>query len=283
MENSIIVCGIVRNAEKGLSRNIPVIESLCTFFCDYKIFVFENDSIDETKKLLEDWHRRDPANVIVSLNNTNSEKTIPSCGEVKCNPFYSYKRISKMVSLRNKYLDFIENNSWEADYFMVVDLDVASLNLSAILNSFNNKIKWDAVTAFGYSLSPRLHRRYHDTYALTEYGDEDNPQTEKKIKDLADKYAKMKETDGWVRVFSAYGGLAIYRYEAIKGLRYRLLRNDDERVEVRCEHYSIYKQMAERGYDKVYINPAMTLKYQETNFTIIMNSLLRRLKLIFRY
>lgn len=274
----IIICSIVRNAEHGLKNNIPVLKKLCSYFNGYKVFVYENDSIDGTKQLLKDWALSDPNNVFISLNNVNSSLVIPSQKETgKVNCFFSAKRIERMACLRNYYMDYVEQHGWEADYFMVVDLDVALLNLDAILNSFEDRTEWDAVTAFGYSLSPKLRRRYHDTYALTEYGDENEPQTEHKIKELAVKYGKMKKTDDWVRVFSAYGGLAIYRFEAIKGLKYYAQPNNDRNVEVRCEHFSVYKQMAVRGFDRVYINPRMTLKYQNLSWKIISNHIKRKL------
>ena len=50
--SSIIVCGIVRDAGKGLKNNIPVIDELCSYFKDYRIYVYENDSKDDTKELL---------------------------------------------------------------------------------------------------------------------------------------------------------------------------------------------------------------------------------------
>ena len=92
-------------------------------------------------------------------------------------------------------------------------------------------------------------------------------------------YPMVKDYGDWIRVYSAFGGLAIYRFEAVKGLRYACpsLRNDDDRVEVKCEHYSLYKQMAERGYDKVFINPSMILKYQNLSIKIIFNSIKRKL------
>ena len=277
MKSSIIICSIVRNAEKGLRRNIPVIECLCNSFNGYKVFVYENDSADRTKEVLRAWQERDPEHVFVSLNNTDAGKTIPSAKEAgNVNPFYSKRRISKMVALRNHYLEYIEVHRWSADYLMVVDLDVAQLNLDGILSSFKSNREWDAVAAYGYSLSPKLRRRYHDTYALTEYGDEVNPQTEQKIKELADSYAIIGDTKEWKRVYAAFGGLAIYRFEAVKGLRYQLQNNDDERVEVKCEHYSIYKQMADRGFDKVYINPEMKLKYQSLSMKIIIGHILRQ-------
>lgn len=278
-DKPIIICSIVRNAEKGLRKNIPIVKELCKRFKDYKVFVYENDSTDNTKRLLEEWASGDAKHVFVSLNNNDNTATIPSQKEVgEVNRFYSVRRIEKMARLRNYYLDFVEQRGWTADYLMVVDLDVARLTIEGILSSFESKNRWDAVTAFGYSLAPNLRKRYHDTYALTEYGDEQNPQTMDKIRNLAGKYGSMRGTKEWIRVYSAFGGLAIYRFEAIKGLRYFTLANEDEHVEVRCEHYSIYKQMASRGFDRVYINPEMELKYQSLNMNIIVNHIKRMME-----
>lgn len=280
-EKTIIICSIVRNAEKGLMKNIPVINQICSLFNDYRIVVYENNSTDKTKFLLSQWKDSLGEKAYFVMDDIEPEKTIPKANSVTCNPFFSRKRISKMAFLRNQYMNVIDQLGWTPDYVMVVDLDVAQLYFESILSSFNTEMEWDAVTANGYSMGPNLRRRYHDTYALTEYGDEGNPQTEDKIKFLAGKYGKLKNGDNWVRVFSAFGGLAIYRYEAVKGLRYQLLDNNDDRVEVRCEHFSIYKQMAERGYDKVFINPSMNLKYQDLNFRIVWNTIVRKGKSFF--
>ena len=276
LDRTIIICGIVRNAERGLKRNIPEIKRLCQMSKGYKVFVYENDSTDMTKKLLKEWHDSDPANVFVSLNDTSAQPTIPSVSDVpSINPFYSQKRIDKMAKLRNAYMQFVDDMGWSADYFVVVDLDVARTSADNIMSSFVRE-DWDAVTAFGYSTSPKLKRRYHDTYALTELGDEDNPQTEEKIIKNSKKYANLNNDNHWVRVFSAFGGLAIYRFESIKGVRYEALKNNDPRVQVKCEHYSIYYQMKRRGFDRVYINPAMSLKYQDLSLKIIYNSITRQ-------
>ena len=275
-DRTIIICSIVRNAEKGLKRNIPEIKRLCQMFKGYKVFVYENDSTDKTKQLLQGWHDSDPDNVFISLNDTSAQPTIPPASDVPgINPFYSHKRIDKMAMLRNTYMQFVDDMGWSADYLVVVDLDVAKISADNIVSSFVRE-DWDAVTAFGYSTSPKLKRRYHDTYALTEFGDEENPQTEEKIIRNSEKYANLNDGNPWVRVFSAFGGLAIYRFESIKGVRYEALKNNDPRVQVKCEHYSIYYQMKRRGFDRVYINPAMSLKYQDLSLKIIYNSIKRQ-------
>lgn len=277
MKYSIIICGIVRNAEVGLRRNLPVIERVVEQFSSFKIILFENDSSDRTKEVLNHWQSIIGDRLVIVSEDTGLRAVTPMAGEVKCNPFYSSKRINKMAELRNQYMSYIDRNNLRADYLMVVDLDVANISLEGIMSSFEMGVEWDAVTANGYSLSPKLRRRYHDSYALAEYGDEKNPQTEEKILRMSEKYASLNPGDDPVRVFSAFGGLAIYRFDAVAGLRYSAIPNDDSRVEVRCEHFSLYKQMADRGYTRIYINPSMQIKYQRLTLKIIINSLKRRL------
>ena len=275
-EKTIIICGILRNAEKGLRRNIPVVDNLCKSFKDFRIVIYENDSTDRTKEELTKWHKSNPEKIHVILEDTVKKESVFSAKAVRKDPFV---RTQKLGECRNRYLAYIEEQGWSADYLMVIDLDVAHIDVKAILTSFETDVEWDAVAAFGYSLSPKFKRRYHDSFALTEYGDENNPQTHDKIVELAYKYGKLKPTDKWVRVFAAFCGIAIYKFEALKGFRYVTYPNDDPYVKCRCEHYSAGKYMAERGYDKFYINPKMVLKYQDLSIRIIINSIKRKLGL----
>jgi len=279
-DKTFIICSIVRNAEKGLKMNIPVVNAFCKEVHDFQIVVFENNSTDGTKALLADWIKQDATRIHCIMEDKDASATIPKSSAVNVNPFYSRQRIEKMARLRNQYMEYVETNRLKADYLIVVDLDIARLDLEGIISSFQTDTEWDAITAFGYSTSPKLRRRYHDTYALTEYGDERNPQTEEKIRLLAEKYGKYSGVPSLIRVFSAFGGLAIYKYAAICGLKYQVENNADKRVEVRCEHFSIYRQMKERGNNKVYINTKMILKYQNLTYGIVWNSLIRKLSAI---
>lgn len=275
-EASIVVCGIVRDAARGLRKNMPVIDALCARAKDWHIVVYENDSRDETKALLRAWQARHPDRLHAIMQDTDGSQTIPSARSVSGNPFFSRKRIDKMARLRNQYMAYIDEKGWQADYLVVVDMDVAQLQLGGILDTFAHAGEgWDAVAANGYSLSPRLQRRYHDSYALTRWPDRDKSQTEDMIRRSADELGTLRPGDDWVRIASGFGGLAIYRFEAVKGLRYYAEPNDDERVEVRCEHFSLYRQMIARGYEHFYINPAMELHYQRLSWRIVWKSFWR--------
>jgi hypothetical protein len=95
-----------------------------------------------------------------------------------------------------------------------------------------------------------------------ECGQENIPQTEESIKAAQYRWAFLKAGMPPIRVASAFGGLAIYRREAIEGCRYGVLLNDNEKVESRAEHYFFHRQMAERGFDKLFVNPSMIVRYQ---------------------
>lgn len=261
-DSTIIICGIVRNCERGLKKNIPVIDKLCDLTKNYHVVLFENDSIDKTKQILKKWqYKREHIHVL--LDNFNIV-TIPLSRNISVNRFFSRTRIEKMALYRNKYFEYIEANNLSADYVIVVDLDVEKISLSGILNSFGKTQEWDAITANGYIYSPSamFRKRYNDSYALIECGMENMPQTEDYINKNQYKWGFLKSGMPMIRVFSAFGGLTIYRYDAIRNCKYKVLQNEDCRVEVRCEHFSLYMQMKEKGYDKVYINPAMKIKYR---------------------
>jgi hypothetical protein len=113
---------------------------------------------------------------------------------------------------------------------------------------------------------------------LIECGQENIPQTEYSIKAAQYKWAFLKLDMPLIRVASAFGGLAIYNRGAIANCRYGIMENEDEKVECKTEHFFLYRQMKANGFDKIYINPAICIKYQ----TQIINTIRRFLRKIFR-
>lgn len=276
-ESSIAICGLVKDCSANLAKNISTIEEISRYFNKSVIVIFENDSTDNTKQVLYDWKKyNNQVNLLIEdgiFNNIADDK-IPE----SVNPFFSRKRISRMVMLRNKYLDFLDNQNIEVDYLMVVDLDVDEICVKGVLTGFHTTQKWDALFANGFSISPQFKYRYHDTYALTELGNEENPMTEKSIYANELRFAFLRAGQPLFPVYSAFGGLAIYRYEAIRGFRYDLLKNEDSRVEVKCEHIALHQQMHERGYGRLYINPDMLVNYQKITCKYLLERAMLRVK-----
>jgi len=269
-ESILIFCGIVRNCGKNLKKNIRTVNSICDLAKDYHVVIFENDSIDNTKQILTDWANK-RKNIHISLNDFNTI-TIPKKQAV-VNPFFSIHRIEKMAFYRNNYLEYIDKENLQGDYVIIVDLDVQNICTQGIIDSFTLNHEWDAITANGISRAPSsfFRKKYYDTYALIECGLENISQTERSIKDAQYRWNFLKPAMPLFRVASAFGGLAIYKREAIANCRYGVLLNEDEKVECRTEHFYLYQQMKANGYDKVFINPSMRIKYQ----TQIINTIRR--------
>lgn len=267
-DKTVVFCGMVRNCASEVKSNIHTIEQLGLCFKDYRVVVFENNSVDSTKSVLSEWRERNEK-VYVECNDFEEShyQHIP-----KDNSYYqsnSRRRIQKYVDYRNLYMEYLDKMDFYADYIILVDYDVAKIDVYGVLTSFGTFLEWDVITANGYSFSPKLKRRYHDTYALCESGRENTPQTEDDILMNREHFAFLRKGMPFIKVFSAYGGLAIFKRDILRGLRYKIIKNEYDGVEVRCEHFSIFKQLAENGYNKVYINPNMEVYYQSLSLELM--------------
>jgi glycosyltransferase involved in cell wall biosynthesis len=247
--------------------------NICNRAKNYHVVIFENDSTDSTKQILQEWAETEK-NIHISLNDFGTI-TIPAKKDL-VNPMFSAYRNEKMAGYRNYYLDYIEKENLPGDYVIIIDPDVRKIKPEGVVNSFSLDYEWDALTANGVSRAPSsfYRRRYFDTYALVECGKEILPQTEQGIRRVQYKWAFMRPGMPLFRVASAFGGLAIYKREAIRNCRYGVLMNEDKKVESRAEHFYFHQQMKERGYDKIFINPAIQIRYQ----THVMETIKRLLK-----
>lgn len=267
--SSVIFCGIVKDCAKPLTRNIKIIEKLCDYFKDSLIVIYENDSVDDTKLILQEWSVRNKKVKVIS-ENWNEVYKNQKMNETLFFKANSLERISNMARCRNKYLDYITYNQLKSDYIIVVDLDVASININGVLDTFDDLRRWDAVSANGIALSAKLRNRYFDTYALCEIGEEKLSVTDTKLQTQQFKWGKFKSGMPWVPVFSAFGGLCIYRYQSIINSRYRVVMNEDSYIQTKCEHFGLFEDMNEKGYDKVFLNPTMVVKYRSATVKDIL-------------
>jgi hypothetical protein len=267
-KSQILICGIVRDCGKALQNNISAIEQICSHFKNYQIVIFENNSKDSTKNILQKWALKNP-NVKVFINDFDESIYLNIPIPSSFYPSNSKKRIQKMVNYRNLYMDYIQQNHLQADFLCIVDLDVSKIDIKGVITSFGLEQKWDAISANGISRTFLLKKRYHDTYALTESEMDALLQTIPQIEENRYKWNFLKKGMPIIRVASAYGGLCLYKFEAVKNLKYQLLKNNYAGVEVRCEHFSIHKQMIDNGFANIYINPNMYIKYQKIDFKLI--------------
>lgn len=276
ISQTAIICGMARDCARELSRNIHTIESIAVRFADYRIVVLENNSKDNTKQVLCEWANKNQK-VYVSINEFDESSYSQIPVPEGYFPFFSQSRIQKYADYRNKLLDIVDNSDFENDYLIMIDMDVARIDVDGFFSSFQTNFEWDAMTANGYSRSVLLRRRYHDTYALCEIGKQYLKLDFKTIVENREKFASLRKGMPFVKVLSAYGGIAIFKAKSVKGLRYYVIPNNYGGVQVRCEHSSLFFQMANHGNGKIYINPNMEVLYQRINIKSIINYL-RNLK-----
>ncbi len=275
-KSSLTICAIVRDCNRALKRNIPIIERIRGEFNTSNVIIFENDSVDGTKLTLEKW-KKDYQNVNI-VSKDNNETTISSECTKGVNKYYSKYRISKMVEFRNAYLNVLNESNFNTDFVMIIDLDVSKLKINGIAHSFGLSNEWDVVCANGYSYSPLLKKRYYDTYALIELGKDKEIQTEKSIYQNLAKWSFLKPGLPLIPVYSAFGGLSIYHSDVLKNKKYRLMMNNDKKVEVKCEHFALCHDIRQSGFTRIVINPNMTLCNHPLSLSMILKYLKRKMK-----
>lgn len=238
IDKKIVVAALARDCGEALLKNIPRLEALVSYFREAEIVVIENDSRDGTKEILKNWAASNSSVRVISQDFGTT--TIEHTSYSDPYPFFGHRRISKMAKYRNIYMDYIEESIKELDYLLMLDIDVKSFEVEAIVESISSAPdNWGALFGYGKSgvklLSMRFFDLYWDTYAYV-YRDLDAPITLKHISRMHRQVAKAVNQEGFHRCASAFGGLGLYRWECIKGERYRVVENNDRAVRVKCEH-----------------------------------------------
>lgn len=127
LKNSkITVLSLARNLDKKLDTNI---NTILNFFELYKaktnLVIFENDSIDNTKVVLNNCQKKYPQNLHVISESNN---------RAQFGPVKNQQRIQALSEYRNKLKDYAQN--LESDFVVILDIDFDELNLDGLLNSF---------------------------------------------------------------------------------------------------------------------------------------------------
>ena len=106
-KSKVVICGLARNIEKLFNILKERLEKTGSYFLDYKIVLFENNSNDNTRNLLKKWSN-DNKNVILleccSLGNCGCHLKKLAIDKNKIGMFET-ERMRKMALYRNKYLD----------------------------------------------------------------------------------------------------------------------------------------------------------------------------------
>jgi hypothetical protein len=276
IDKNILIAALARDCEDSLRTNIPLIEELRSQCSWSQVVVVENDSKDGTKDLLNDWKIN--SNGVTIISNDFGTKTIPDKSDLIINPYTTYHRIDKMVFYRNLYLDHINQVEHPIDLVIIIDIDVIEISLKGLINSINSfEDKTGAVFSNGISVMDTpvgLSEIYYDTFAVWEY-----PLSHEFSYSAGSLASTFKSINRSIKksplysVISAFGGVGIYNYAAIKDLRYKTVLNPVNQQEAICEHIPFNQQIIKRGF-KNYIARDFQVIYQRHNWILIIKLVL---------
>lgn len=210
ISEKVLICGVCRNIEKAVPNTLQSIQDLGSRFSEYRAIVYENNSTDQTKKLLRNWADKDPH--VIFLSEQLSRRRLSQ--QLRMNvPF----RTAKIARARNIVLDVAMKKDFDDFKYVVwADLDfLEPWDVDAIVETIlHPEQEWDAVLANG-------------AYDLFSIRTPEFPIGWELIGDLfwehLDQIRELFVFDAkspWKKVYSAFGGIGVYKRDAIRGCRY---------------------------------------------------------------
>jgi hypothetical protein len=254
MKNTkIIFCGLCINIENNVSKLKDRFEHLGSYFNDYRVVIFENDSKDNTRNLIKDICKKNKKFDLIECYDAKDCKynTI----QAKDHGIFSNTRMQKMVKYRNKLLNHIKLHYREYDVICMVDLDISGpIDINGVAHSFSLYDKWDAVSAYGINgiTLTAGQRFYYDLIAYKDYKYDINTNL-LDIFPISYHMSKKVVGDELIQVMSAFAGLELIKMKVIiNGVDYT--PPDGKYI---CEHIIFHNNMINNNYKNIYINPNM--------------------------
>jgi len=237
----LAIVAICRNAMPHLRNTLALVDELAGLWRDCSLYVFENDSTDETAALLDDFAIRQWVTIEHdTLGGEDSRGFEP-------------ERTVRLAKCRTRCQDWVRNRATDANYVMVLDTDPhGGFSVDGVLNSLG----W-----FCQMLGESFHRREpgamasHSLYVREEQGGYGVAAYDSWAARL--NWWEDRREHNWFHMLmppvgsdpipmnSAFGGLCLYRREAYLAGVYE---GGD------CEHVSLHRSMQRAGY-QLFLNP----------------------------
>lgn len=238
----LAIVSICRNAMPHLKNTLHLIDELAGLWRDCSLYVFENDSTDETAKVLDDFAIRQWVTV---EHDTLGGEDYRGFGS---------ERTIRLAKCRSRCQEWVRQNAADAGYVLVLDADPhGGFSVDGVLNSLG----W-----FCEMLGESFHRR--EPGAMASYSlymrEEGAGQFGAAQYDAWAARMGHWEDDRqmqWFHLFmppvgsnpipmnSAFGGMCLYRREAFLAGVYE---GGD------CEHVALHRSMQKAGY-QLFLNP----------------------------
>lgn len=214
----ILICGVGKNIAPALANMISKIEDLGSHFEDYHVIIYENNSIDASASLLKKWSENNPKVTIISEDLAPEELSSRTIAHAKRDK--APNRMELIAYARNKVLEKALSEDFnDYNFLLMTDMDFThGWQVQDVLESFNITTEWDCLTANGIDSGGG----YYDRYAYRSLKEPLGPELlgEEFWQDLNKTPTRFTVTSQIQKVYSAFGGVAIYKKEALEGCRY---------------------------------------------------------------
>jgi hypothetical protein len=235
----VVICGLARDIGSILPKTMARIERLGRLFADYRVVVYENDSRDNTRAQLESWESSNPR-----VNVLKEDRGDVVNQQVRC-----LQRATRMAYYRNRYREYVARHYSGFDVVIVVDTDLeVGWSYQGVAHSFAES-DWDCIGAYGI-IYKRIRSDpnvpvHFDAWAFRPDGFQ--PLTTKEVNAM-----KWQRGAALVPVYSCFGGMGIYRTQALVQCEYG---GEDN------EHVCLHREMRRRGWGRVFLNPNLITLY----------------------
>lgn len=278
IDKTIVIAALARDCEMHLNANITRIEQLRAYYKQSYVVIYENDSVDSTVQILNQWSTTSNGVFIIS-ENISKEKTIPLKSKTMLFPSASISRIKKMATFRNKLLTGIKNYINDVDYLLLLDIDIYSFDVLGVVESINRAPSdWGALFSNGtyyYNDNDKIipFPIQYDYYAYID--------RKTNIKHLsyysllpfpsflrARFLSKKINSNPYYKAVSGFGGIAVYKYKLLEGLSYSPFVPDGwaEKGLCLCEHITINEKI-QSNENSCYFSRSMRVNYGIVQYT----------------
>lgn len=125
-QNKICIIGLTRNTSSVIVNTLSSLIDLGTKAKDYKIVLFENDSSDDTVKIINSLRER----------NTHIELLTEIYNKPQYGTVQDRERTMLLAQYRNKLKNYVNEHYSDYDFIVVADTDFQNFSLDGVYNSF---------------------------------------------------------------------------------------------------------------------------------------------------
>jgi len=269
-ENEILITGIVRNIARTFDKDFLRLSRAFSNFASVKWFLVESDSTDESIGKLKTYSEKHPNFEWCSLGNLDKSDLL---------------RTERLAIARNRYVTEVKKKKYsDVSIVAVADFNALSnlIDEKAILSCWDRQ-GWTGCTA-------NQDGRYYDIWALRHplWSPSDCWKQLEFLKKYSrfpeaalyvavnSKMIKIPQTENWIEVDSAFGGLALYDSKVFKFASYSGL---DEIGNETCEHVQ-FNRTIRQNHGLIFINPRMinTKKTDHSSRATVLHSFYRMMQ-----